>query len=44
MNDQPEHVRQFLAICWRMYQRMEREGTWAFGDLDAPPLPPTSRG
>jgi hypothetical protein len=30
MND--EHLERYLALCKRIYERMEREGSWPWAD------------
>lgn len=32
MNDLPTHLEQYLALCQRIYERMERDGTWPWSD------------
>jgi hypothetical protein len=32
----------YLALCKRVYERMEREGTWPWPDLDTAPQSPKS--
>lgn len=30
--DDDERLEQFIALCQRIYERMEREGTWPWSD------------
>lgn len=34
MDELPEHLRQYLAICKQVYERMERDGTWPWKEGD----------
>jgi hypothetical protein len=38
----PAELLQYLALCERVYQRMEREGTWPWPDWDKPTRSPNS--
>ena len=42
MDELPDHLRRYLAICRRIYERMERDGSWPWKDQDwqAPPVDP----
>lgn len=38
----PPELLRYLALCNRVYQRMEREGTWPWPDWDTAPNSPKS--
>lgn len=35
-NDHEEHLLRYLALCQRIYERMEREGSWPWSDSPNP--------
>jgi len=42
-NQLPPELQRYLALCKRVYQRMERDGTWPWPDWDIASNSPKSQ-